>query len=477
MHLSDYKIFGILRHFQKSELKKLAAFIETGLGGPPGKSMELLNLIIPYHPQFSDSALDKTYLFENLYPNQNYKEQQLRYALSDLFRISVRFLGHLELNNGDSELNPYIRKALALRGADKTYLSLPDPFEQSERTHSGSNMHHLAFREQYIHLNLFLSRKNRTDPEALAKAARNLDAFYLSTKLKMLCELINSQNVRSGDFGFFMREEIENRVQLGDFSEIPSVVIYFGILKTLTDPEKEEHFESLQENLDTYASQFGQDELRDMYKYLMNYCIKKINLGNQTYLQKLFNIYQTVIENKSIYNGKFLSQWDFKNIVVVGIRAGQNSWVETFIGRHIQDLATHEQENALTYNTAYLKFSNGDYHAALRLLQNVEFTDIYYQLDMRSVILKCYYEMGDYEALNYHLSAFRLFLSRNKEISEYQRTIYRNLIRYSGKIMQANAQKSKAKELISEIEKVKQIADYSWVRKKAEQALRGNANS
>ena len=114
-------------------------------------------------------------------------------------------------------------------------------------------------------------------------------------------------------------------------------------------------------------------------------------------------------------------------------------------------------------------FSNGDYHQALRLLQNVEFTDLYYQLDMRSVILKCYYEMQDADALNYHLSAFRLFLSRNKVVSEYQRTIYRNLIKFAGKLMNAKGNPEKTKALKNEIENTKQIADLNWIKKKAEE--------
>jgi hypothetical protein len=471
MNFEDSKTITLLRHFTKSELKRLKGFVESGLGGPPGRSLDLLEALAPFHPQFSEKQPSKSEVFEKIFPGQPYKEQQLRYVLSDLYRQAIRFLAHSTLAENESELNPFIRQGLASRGADKPYLSLPDPFDQSEIHEPKPDHHLLLFREQYNHLNHFLSRKNRTDPEALTITAKNLDIFYLSTKLKMLCELINSQNVKSGAFDFFLREEIEDKIQQGEFSETPSIAVYFGILKTLTEPEVESHFEFLQQKLAHYDQRFVRDELRDIYKYLMNYCIKKINLGDQQYLHKLFSIYQTVLKNRSIYNGRFLSQWDFKNIVVVGIRAGQNKWVESFINGHIHDLPTAEQENARTYNLAYLNFSNGDYHAALRMLQNVEFTDIYYQLDMRSVILKCYYEMDDYEALNYHLAAFRLFLSRNKVVSDYQRTIYRNLIRFSGKLMQAKGDKSRVTTVANEIEQVKQIADISWIRKKAEQAI------
>jgi len=465
MEFQDNKLFSLLRHLSKLELKRLKGFITSGLGGPSGKSLELLGAITPFYPQFKDEKLNKRWLHETLFPGTTFQEQNLRYSISDLYKQSIRFLGHWELSGKDSEIMPLVRTSLAARGADKPYESLGDPLAK-EYEH-GKELD--SFRESFVHLNQYLSRQNRTDPEALLATAKQLDTFYVATKLKMLCELINSQNVRSGEFQFLFQELIGSMASDGAFQGNPSIAIYSNILKTLTQPNEISHFESLQELLVTYEGYFEREELRDMYKYLMNFCIKKINLGEAQFLNRLFEIYKIVLENKAIYNGRFLSQWDFKNIVVVGIRAGENKWVESFINERIQDLAAVEQQNALTYNSAYLAFSNGNYHQALRLLQNVEFTDLYYQLDIRSVILKCYYEMQDTDALNYHLSAFRLFLSRNKVVSDYQRTIYRNLIKFTGKLMIAKGNPEKTKALKNEIENTKQIADLNWIKKKAEE--------
>lgn len=467
MEFLENKLFSLLRHLTKLELKRLKVFIASGLGGPSGKSLELLEAITPFYPQFKDQNLNKGWLHESLFPSASFQEQNLRYAISDLYKQSIRFLGHWELSGKDYEIMPLVRRSLAARGADKPYESLGDPFAK-EYSH-GKEMD--SFRESFVHLNHYLSRQNRTDPEALLATAQQLDNFYVATKLKMLCELINSQNVRSGEFQFLFQDEIGSMAAEGSFSGNPAIAIYSNILKTLKYPSEILHFENLQELLVIHGGNFEREELRDMYKYLMNFCIKKINQGEPQFLNRLFEIYKMVLENKAIYNGRFLSQWDFKNIVVVGIRAGENDWVKSFIKERIHDLAAAEQQNALAYNSAYLAFSNGDYHQALRLLQNVEFTDLYYQLDMRSVILKCYYEMQDADALNYHLSAFRLFLNRNKVVSEYQRTIYRNLIKFTGKLMNAKGNPEKTNALKIEIENTKQIADLNWIKRKAESQL------
>jgi hypothetical protein len=158
-------------------------------------------------------------------------------------------------------------------------------------------------------------------------------------------------------------------------------------------------------------------------------------------------------------------------MVVIGIRAGEQDWVLNFIEKYKEDLPALEKENAYVYNLAYYNFSRGDYRQTLTLLQQVEFTDLYYQLDMRAILLKCYFEMDDQEAFFYHIAAFRIFLSRNKLVSDYQRTIYRNMIKYATRLVRASGDLPKMQLLQNEINEVKQIADLNWLRKKVELSL------
>jgi hypothetical protein len=209
-----------------------------------------------------------------------------------------------------------------------------------------------------------------------------------------------------------------------------------------------------------------------MYQYLMNYCIKKINQGNTGYVYTLFGVYKTVLSEKIIFTDGVLSQWDYKNIVVIGIRSGEHDWVQQFIENYIGSLREGEQENAYTYNLAYLQFSKGAFRKTLSLLRQMEFTDIYYQLDMRAIVLKCYYEMDDEETLLYHAAAFRVFINRNKLISDYQRTIYRNLIRFTTAMVKARGNRVRMEQLFEEVNAVRQIADINWLKKSIEEELK-----
>ena len=104
------------------------------------------------------------------------------------------------------------------------------------------------------------------------------------------------------------------------------------------------------------------------------------------------------------------------------------------------------------------------------MISKTEFTDLYYQLDSRSILLKCYYETGDTDGLLYFIPSFKMFLKRNKLISEYQRTIYSNLVKFTNMLVRYDGDVKKLKVLFEKVGEVKQIADVRWLTTKIEEA-------
>ncbi len=131
-------------------------------------------------------------------------------------------------------------------------------------------------------------------------------------------------------------------------------------------------------------------------------------------------------------------------------------------------LLSSERENAYTYNLANVYFNSGEYSRSLKLLQQVEFSDVYYQSDSKSILLKTYFELEETESFFYHATAFRTFLKRNKLISDYQRTIYLNLIRNSSQLMRAEGMKKKIGVIRKKVEENRNVADLQWLLSKIE---------
>ena len=203
------------------------------------------------------------------------------------------------------------------------------------------------------------------------------------------------------------------------------------------------------------------------YGYAMNYCIKKINTGRNEYLDKVFTLYKLLLEHDIIYEGQYISQWDYKNIVTVGLRLQEIGWTEKFIEDYASRLQRDVRKNAYKYNLANLNYFKGDFKETMLLLREVEFTDMSYELSSKTLLLKSYFELEEYVALFPHADTFKLFLRRNKKISDYQKTIYKNLIRYIVKLSKLKARFRKVPpRLVREIQDSGEIADKTWLLNK-----------
>ncbi|MEO0469380.1 MAG: hypothetical protein AAF206_07165, partial [Bacteroidota bacterium] len=130
-----------------------------------------------------------------------------------------------------------------------------------------------------------------------------------------------------------------------------------------------------------------------------------------------------------------------KNMVTVGIRLQAYEWVDEFLHRYRDRLLPAYQEDAYCLNLASLRYAQGQASAALQLLQQVEFHDVFYDLSARSLLLKLYFENDEDAALTFLLETFRRFLHRNYAISQFQRDIHLNLLRFTRKLYRLREQK------------------------------------
>ena len=413
-------------------------------------------------------------LHEALFPGVKYQHQPLRYVMTDLTRLAENYLIQMAL-----EKNEVLRARLLMgvyvdRQLDKYFSNTLDKaLEKLEKKPlRDSSYLYQRFRLEEAGLNFDQQRRKRSGDKWIYPMLRDLEQFSLGTRLKYVCELVNRHNVVAGDLSFKIVEGVLEEVGHTAHADIPAILIYHQILLSLLESDDETHYQALRNSLRRHKEEFALEELGQMYAFALNYCIKKLNSGQTAYLRELFTLYQELMEGKIIYEGGYLPPQHFKNIVTVGIRLEEFSWAESFIEQYCQDIPEIEKENARIYNQASLAYARRDYSRSLQLLQRVEFTDVYYQLDSKSILLKSYFELGDFEPLISLIDSFKLYLRRNKTISEYQRTVYLNLVKYVRKLVRIRlGSRSPVQEILHEMEATKEIADLRWLRQKVDELM------
>ena len=459
------KVLELLHALKSYEKAAFSAYLTSPYFLPAPEYPRLLQLLetLP----LSTQELPKTELYGRLFPQQPFDDQQLRYLLSDFTeRLEHFFL--LRQLAGEKEESALLQvEALHARETSKAYQHAARRFESIDR-HESAKHFHRHYRAAEIRQEFAAQHGARDEVTDYVELADNLDRFYFLRKLQLQCERINYRNVLDREFDVSLIDEITRYVLRNGFLGSPLIETYYQVLQLLSGPEPESAFQSLLQLLDAHRDRFSVEDLNNVYQYVKNHCIRRINLGDEIYRERLFSIYKNILADERLMRHDYLSPWEYKNIVTLGLRLRQEAWVADFIERHLHHLPPHERDNAHTYNSAMLCYYRKQYRQAVKLLQTVEFTDLYYQLDARSILLKVYFETYEAESLLHHISAFKIFLRRNKLVSAYQRKIYENYIRYALKIFRSSDSESKRKALAEEIRSVDHISDRTWLLEQLE---------
>lgn len=421
----------------------------------------------PHLPELTPEAA-----FEAIFPGQPFQHPRLRYVLTDLAQLIEDFWVHKALEQDRATRTRLLLRAYRLRGLDKYFLQTQRAALDTLSRDKIRDAAHLLerFFIEEAGLEHAQATQNRAPEDGLRPMIESLEGFSLVTRLKYLCELLNRSNVVSSDTDDRLLASVRDELELGHHTDYPAIAIYKTILYTLIESAQPTHYDQLRISLRTHASAIPLTELGQMYAFALNYCIKRLNEGEIHYLRELHSLYQELIAGKILHEHGILAPQHFKNIVTVAIRLEEYTWTEQFIEQHKADLPDTERENAYVYNMACLHYARRNFSATKRLLQQVVFTDPYYQLDSRAILLKCYYETDDHEPLISLIHSFRLYLRRNTAISEYQRKVYLNMLKYLEKLEKARLDdRNTVPAIITELSTSLQVADLAWLRRKAQE--------
>ena len=208
-----------------------------------------------------------------------------------------------------------------------------------------------------------------------------------------------------------------------------------------------------------------------LYTHLRNFCIiYKINLGYIEYINELFEIFKIQLSKNLLLKNNVLNVQNYKNIITVALRVKAFDWLEQFIKDYTSKLPEHEQTNALSYNLANVYFFQKKFTKVIEQLRFVEFNYSNYALGSKLLMIRTYYELGEYNALDSLLESFRIYLLRNKQLTKETKMQYSTIIRMIKKLSNINLNnKSQIKELAEKIRSSENNVAKQWLLDKIEE--------
>lgn len=467
--MAENKLFLLLKSLSIKELKEFDALLRSPYFNTNKKLVEIFQHLKKAHPDFKKFD-NKEALYQKIHPGKKFRDLHFRQYFSALTSLAEQFLAIQKFEKEQT----LFRHALLEEMIDRDTGNLFNhALLKTNRTSKAADDAYYLEQFQLEDLrNKFLvntaQQQNRfaAQPD-YAKGIQLLDTFYIIRKLKFYCSQLNYKTIAAVDKETILMDEILQLLEKKDYSVTPAIDIYYKILRTITEPDNEENFSSLLKTLHAKDNLFTQSETRELYIYAQNFCIRQINKGKTEYLSEILKIYQYLLEKEIILEKGILTPWDYKNIVVTALRLEDFNWTESFINTYKNRLPEKERENAYTYNLAKFYFYKKNYSKVLGLLQEVEYNDVFYSLDSKSMLLKTYYELNEIDSLDSMMDSFKIYLLRNKSLSEHHVKTYKNLLRVTHKLSRLiPSDKKKIALLETEIEQTKPLADIGWLREK-----------
>ena len=118
----------------------------------------------------------------------------------------------------------------------------------------------------------------------------------------------------------------------------------------------------------------------------------------------------------------------------MGLRLEEYDWVADFITNYAAHLEEAYRANYYHYNLCKWYFAKGEYDKALERLIQVEYDDLFLNLDAKTTLMKIYYETENFIPLEAFFHSFGIYLQR-KDIMGYHRKNYQHILRFTKKLL------------------------------------------
>ena len=444
-NLSSPLLYQLLLALSKSELRQLKKYVRSPFVTHREDLWVLCRILVQAcYDQRPFPA--KANLYQLVFGDEPYDDQRLRSLLSDLHLIIENFLRWISSQNNALSSNLELAALYRQRGLEKHFLRTHRKTASILKQSKLRNSEHLQYHLQYqIEDNRFQTTNKRTGKLNLQEIGDTMDHLYLAQKLRHVCAQLSHGAVYQTNYNFGLLQLWIDELEGSAFLQLPAIALYYYCYRFLTEEYSQDYFRKFRQELQLHQEQFPKDELKDLYRAATNFCIRKLNEGSLSFTREGWELYQTGLRTDIYIENGQMSRFTFDNIVGFGLRLENFEPVSTFIDQYQQYLAAEYRESSVCFNKARLEYQRRNFSLALQHLQEAKPKDLVNQLILKTIQLKIYFEEEEIDLLESHLDSFRHFI-RRREVSDYHRTNFSNIISFTRKLLNLPPGNSREKE-------------------------------
>lgn len=456
------KLFLLLKTFSTKELSTFGQFLEN----PQVNQREDVRRLLKYY-QNKRTTFSKEEGFIVVYPEASFQVQGWHLLTSRLFKLAEAFLIQNEI-----KADKALQQLLLSRAYRRK--QIPSHFESTvantRKLLDKSAVQNIEWLHQRLELEYeyydYIASHNRKERTNLQSVNNLLDEYYLANKLRNACLSISRKTINSEDYQIYFIEEVVEKIKARpDLLKTPVIAIYYYCYRAITEEESEFWFLKLRQAIEIFSRNFEPSEKRDIILLAINYCIRKLNTGNEFFIREAFELYRLSFAEGYLLEDKIIPESTFSNIVSLASKLKEYQWAEHFIASNKQYLKTNFQEPLYFYSLGLLHYEQGRFDQSMQSLARVDTKITFLLLAAKSIQIKIYYELQELDALDYLLESLRVFLQRRKDLG-YRKENFENMVNFVRRLITIPYKSETEKAaLIREVHAAKIFSEKEWLLK------------
>lgn len=487
----DYAFIELLESLTRDEIRTLRKFIISPYFNRSEKVVKLYDLIIKFHPNFESPKLSKEELHKKISPELPYNEVTMRRLLYDLQQLISKYIRQQYIDRKEAESALFTIEELAIRGSERMHsITIRDAekiMSSIEHIDAESCLNRFKLETEKFYFGMIndrINKKSFVDTEAgkLINGITYFISYFMLESIKHNDTLLNYSrafNIKQNkkfisqflDLFDFQRLEIFMKTHSLSGTEI--VQAYINSLKAYLYFENDDYYAQLKSSILNNLDKFSITDKHFLFLKLSGYCILKRNTveANDLYYEnELFDIYKVMLEGKYYQTeaNKYMPVDLYRNILVQAGKLKELRWLGEFIEEYGRLIHPRRKTDILNYSYAYLNFEQGNCEDALKWLSRIRMEEFSYHLDIRSMYIMIYYELGELDAALNAAKAFSKYLKENTMVSDDKRSGYENLCKFVIKLINYHntSTKTDLSGLSVKLNKCKMINSKLWLESK-----------
>ncbi len=453
------KLKQVVNQLNSQDIRNLRKFLHSPFFNQRQDVVDLFEYLI-----LEKESLEAEKVFTKLFPSDAFDATKLRLVMSYLFRQIEKYLSVAEFFENEETQKSLILSAYKKRNLPeqvrRTIKEGIIALQKKELRNAGWYNYNFQMQFEYFQLE---SADTPTAELNRQELSDTLDIAYLIAKLRQVCLLLSHKAIYKSEFDIGFLGPLIVFLKSRNFQSIPAIAVYFHCYFMLSEPDEERHFRTFKDLLLKKGTVFSTWEIRDLYLQAINYCIKRINDGEANYFEEVMDLYKEGLQKGYLLENGILSRFTYHNIVSAGLKTGDFEWVKDFIYLYKKNLKRKYRESSFSYSLAKLEYHLKNYDAALSMLQKSNYRDLLLNLGAKTLLLKIYYELDEYDLLEAHLEAMKNYIRRKRVIGYHQKN-YRNIIQITRKLLSINGNdKLKMKALNNQIQNADPLTERDWL--------------